>query len=53
MLSKENKYWMKEKFNPDDDGYDPSVEYFQKKGDENDNEVEEYFPKETSKPPHY
>ncbi len=58
---------MKGKINPDNDGYDPSEEYFQKKGDtyENEeeyfkkkddayeNETEEYFPEETSKPPHY
>ena len=42
---------MKGKINPDNDGYDPSEEYFKKKGDEN--ETEEYFPEATSKPPHY
>ena len=46
---------MKGKINPDNDSYDPSEEYFKKKGDtyENENEKEEYFPQETSKPPHY
>ena len=42
---------MKGKNNPDNDGYDPSEEYFQKEGDTYENE--EYFPEETSKPPHY
>ena len=38
----------------DDDVYDLSEEYFNKKGNNNDNdEVEVYFPLETSKPPHY
>ena len=44
---------MKDKTNPDNDGYDPSEEYFQKKGDTYENETDEYFPQETSKPPHY
>ena len=47
---------MKDKINPDNDGYDPSEEYFKKKKGgtyENENENEEYFPQETSKPPHY
>ena len=45
---------MKEKINPDNDGYDPSEEYFKKKkGDTYEDENEEYFPIETSKPPHY
>ena len=39
---------------PDDDVYDLSEEYFNKKGNNNDdNEIEVYFPLETSKPPHY
>ena len=42
---------MKEKINPNDDIFDPSEEYFKKK--ENTYENEEYFPEETSKPPHY
>ena len=42
---------MKEKLNPDNDGFDPSEEHFKKKGDTD--ETEEYFPPETSKPPHY
>ena len=45
---------MKDKINPDNDCYDPSEEYFnKKKGDTYENETEEYFPQETSKPPHY
>ena len=46
---------MKEKFNPDNDGFDQSEEYFKKRSDtyENENENEEYFPQENSKPPHY
>ena len=44
---------MQDKFNPDNDGFDPSEEYFKKKGDKYENETEEYFPQETSKPPHY
>ena len=45
---------MKDKINPDNDGYDPSEEYFNKKtGDTYANETEEYFPRETSYPPHY
>ena len=42
---------MKEKINPDNDGFDPSEEYFKKKSETYENE--EYFPQETSKPPHY
>jgi len=46
---------MKDTMNPDNDGLDPSEEYFKEKGDtyENKTETEEYFPTETSKPPHY
>ena len=44
---------MKKKINPDDDGHDPSEEYFKKKEPTNDKETEEYFPIENSKPPHY
>ena len=38
---------------PDDELYDLSEEYFNKKDNTNDDEIEEYFPLETSKPPHY
>ena len=31
---------MKEKINPDNDGYDPSEEYFKNKGGEYENETE-------------
>ena len=44
---------MKGKINPDDDSFDQSNEYFKKKDDTYENESEEYFPQETSKPPHY
>ncbi len=44
---------MKEKINPDNDAYDLSEEYFRNKEDSNGNQTEEYFPQETSKPPHY
>tara|TARA_B100000700_G_scaffold110512_1_gene124500 strand:- start:406 stop:540 length:135 start_codon:yes stop_codon:yes gene_type:complete len=44
---------MKENLNPDDDCFDPYEEYSRKKGDSYANETEEYFPQETSKPPHY
>ena len=44
---------MKEKNNPDNDVYDPSEEYFRKKDDSYEEESEEYFPQENSKPPHY
>ena len=52
-------YWqrkdldMNEKINQDDDSYDPSEEAFKKKGKTYENDTEEYFPLETSKPPHY
>ena len=42
---------MKDRINPDNDGLNPSEEYFKKKVDTYENE--EYFPQETSKPPHY
>ena len=39
---------------PVDDVYGLSEEYFNKKGNNNDDdEIEVYFPLETSKPPHY
>ena len=44
---------MKNKINPDNDVFDPSEEYFKKEENTYDHETEEYFPKETSKPPHY
>tara|TARA_B100000965_G_scaffold392177_1_gene401432 strand:+ start:4981 stop:5115 length:135 start_codon:yes stop_codon:yes gene_type:complete len=44
---------MKEKINPDNDCFDQSEEYFRKKDNSDINETEEYFPQETSKPPHY
>ena len=44
---------MKDKINSDNDSFDPSEEYFNTKGDEYENEPEEYFPQETSIPPHY
>ena len=44
---------MKEKINPDNDGLDPSEEYFITKNDNNDEQDQPYFPVEESKPPHY
>ena len=43
----------KVKTNPNDDIFDPSEEYFNNKDDKYENESEEYFPLETSRPPHY
>ena len=42
---------MQEKINPDNDCFEPFEEYFRKKEELYENE--EYFPKETLKPPHY
>ena len=42
---------MKEKINPDNDCFEPFKEYLRKKDESYENE--EYFPQETSKPPHY
>ena len=42
-----------EKFNPNDDIFDPSEEYFNNKNDKYESEFEEYFPLEASRPPHY
>ena len=44
---------MKEKINPDNDCFEPFEEYLRKKDESYENETEEYFPQETSKPPHY
>ena len=44
---------MNKKINPDNDAFDPSEEYFRKDNDSYENESEEYFPENTSKPPHY
>tara|TARA_Y100001968_G_C18801110_1_gene455691 strand:- start:207 stop:341 length:135 start_codon:yes stop_codon:yes gene_type:complete len=44
---------MKDKNNPDNDVFDPSEEYFKKKDGTYENETDEYFPRETSTPPHY
>tara|TARA_B100001250_G_scaffold387881_1_gene385689 strand:+ start:652 stop:786 length:135 start_codon:yes stop_codon:yes gene_type:complete len=44
---------MNDKINPDNDVSDPSEEYFRKKDDSYENVTDEYFPKETLKPPHY
>ena len=35
----------------DNDGFDPSEEYFRKKKKDNDEDI--YFPLEESEPPHY
>jgi len=37
--------------NYDNDGFDPSEEYFRKK--KNDSDDDTYFPLEESEPPHY
>ena len=42
---------MNKKNNPDNDGFDPSEEYFKQKDETY--EIEEYFPLESLKPPHY
>ena len=46
---------MKKKINPDNDCFDPSEEHFKNKDllDETQIETEEFFPLDTSKPPHY
>ena len=44
---------MKKIINSDDYGYDLTEEHFKKEVNANNNETEEYFPLETSKPPHY
>jgi len=44
---------MNEKINPDNDSFDQSEEYFKKKDHQYEPETDEYFPQETSKPPHY
>ena len=44
---------MQETLNPDNDSFDPSEEYFRKKNESDEKEPEEYYPQETSKPPHY
>ena len=44
---------MKNKINPDIDSFDKAEEYFKKKDQSYEKENEEYFPQETSKPPHY
>ena len=42
---------MEKERNYDNDGLDPSEEYFKKKGKGNDDDT--YFPLEESEPPHY
>ena len=44
---------MKDEINQDNDGFDPSEDHYKKKDEIYENETEEYFPLETSKPPHY
>ena len=44
---------MEEKINHDNDGTDPSEEYFKRKHYPEDQESEEYYPQEQSLPPHY
>ena len=42
---------MEKQRNYDDDGFDPSEEYFRKK--EKDREDDTYFPLDESEPPHF
>ena len=44
---------MKENLNPDNDVFDPSEEFLKKRVDNYEYESEEYFPLETSIPPHF
>ena len=44
---------MRKKINHDDDIFDPTEEYIRSRDDSYENETEEYFPQEHSKPPHY
>lgn len=44
---------MKERINPDNDGTDPSEEYFKIKNYSEGQESEEYYPLDQSIPPHY
>ncbi len=44
---------MKEIIKSSNDGFDSTEEYFRKKDKSYENETEEYFPEETSTPPHY
>ena len=44
---------MEKERNYDNDGLDPSEEYFKKKEKDNDNDNDTYFPPEESEPPHY
>ena len=44
---------MKEMNKQNYEGIDPSEEYFRKKNNSCENETEDYFPQEESKPPHY
>ena len=45
------RFFMEKERNYDNDGLDPSEEYFKKEGKGNDNDT--YFPPEESEPPHY
>ena len=44
---------MKEKINLNDEVYDLTEEYFNNKVKTYESESEEYFPQDTSTPPHY
>ena len=44
---------MRKIINPDNDSLDPSEEYFKNKVYSYETETEEFFPLDTSKPPHY
>ena len=44
---------MEKERNYDNDGLDPSEEYFRKIENNKDNDDETYYPPEESEPPHY
>ena len=46
-------FLMTDERNYDNDGLDPSEEYFKKKRKSNDDDDDTYFPLEESEPPHY
>ena len=46
-----NNFFNEKEHNYDNDGLDPSEEYFRKKKKNNDEDT--YFPPEESEPPHY
>jgi len=51
LLTKRSRFLMEQERNYDNDGLDPSEEYFRRKKKGNDEDT--YFPLEESEPPHY